>query len=131
MSACTATVWRAALSAKAAVSFLCIRQNGIISMAKAGVTGWSSARLRAMVEATGFTQGEVADACGVTRGQLSHFINGHHEPSIQNLVLLAKGLGVTPNDLLGYCRSASHEKHKAAVLQRRVDAALDVLKGWC
>ena len=87
-------------------------------------------RLREMVEATGLSQNAVAERCGVTSGQLSQFVNGHNVPNVENLCWLAEGLGVTPNDLLGIRRQpTSSEKHAAALLRQRIDAAIALLRG--
>lgn len=58
------------------------------------------ARLRALREAAGMTQGDLADAAGVGRVILNRYEAGKAEPSWSVIVALATALDVGPNDFL-------------------------------
>lgn len=49
----------------------------------------------------GMTQGQLADAVGVSRTMVSYFERGLRSPSVPILLRIAKALDTTPNDLLG------------------------------
>lgn len=49
----------------------------------------------------GFTQQEVADKIGINRGSYSNWENGKREPTLENVVKLAKLFKTTTDELLG------------------------------
>lgn len=53
-----------------------------------------SAAMRAIREARGLQVTKVAEACGVTQGQVSNWEAGRRNPTVQNLYALAGVLGV-------------------------------------
>lgn len=57
-------------------------------------------RLYDMILARGWRQSELARRANVQRDGISSYINGKTYPSDQNLVKIARALGVKPNDLM-------------------------------
>jgi len=52
----------------------------------------------------GFNQKELADRAGISRANVSHVERGHHAPNLATLVCIARGLGITANELIeGIC----------------------------
>ena len=49
----------------------------------------------------GFTQQEIADKIGINRGSYSNWENGKREPTLENVVKLAKLFKTTTDELLG------------------------------
>lgn len=58
-------------------------------------------RLKQIMEETGVTQQQVADAIGVTAPAMNHYINGRREPDIETLIKLADYFGVSIDYLVG------------------------------
>lgn len=56
--------------------------------------------LKEVREFLGLSQTELARKAGFKNSAISHFEAGRRMPSVQNLVKLAKGLGVTTDRLL-------------------------------
>jgi transcriptional regulator with XRE-family HTH domain len=57
-------------------------------------------RLRMAREAKGMSQGELAATTGLSQGHLSNIELGRWMPSVGSLLVIAKGLGLTPDRLL-------------------------------
>jgi putative transcriptional regulator len=62
-------------------------------------TGFA-AKLRAIREAAGVSQAELADRAGLNRFGVAKLEQGVREPGWATVVALARALGVTPNDFL-------------------------------
>ncbi|HFH8941570.1 TPA: helix-turn-helix domain-containing protein [Streptococcus agalactiae] len=60
-----------------------------------------SKRLKSLRQESGFTQQEVADKIGINRGSYSNWENGKREPTLENVVKLAKLFKTTTDFLLG------------------------------
>ena len=60
------------------------------------------ARLRAARDRWDWTQHQLAEAAGLSRGTISHYESGVSTPSLRNFDLLVSALGVSPDYLLGY-----------------------------
>ncbi|EHJ56994.1 hypothetical protein HMPREF9318_01811 [Streptococcus urinalis FB127-CNA-2] len=58
-------------------------------------------KLREERKKRGFTQQEVADKIGINRGSYSNWENGKREPTLENVVKLAKLFKTTTDFLLG------------------------------
>ena len=58
-------------------------------------------RLRALREAKGLSQTDLAHQAGIDRKTVNRIENGHYSPSMDTLVYLAEALGSTASDLLG------------------------------
>jgi len=56
--------------------------------------------LKEVREFLGLTQSELARRTGLQPSAINHFEAGRREPTMQNLVKLAEGLGVTTDRLL-------------------------------
>lgn len=61
-----------------------------------------SYRLRAIREARGISQRELADRVGVTPNYISNYERGINVPSIQLLEWICEALKVSASDLLGF-----------------------------
>jgi transcriptional regulator with XRE-family HTH domain len=57
-------------------------------------------RLKELREARGFNQIELALAIGLSDQTISRIENGHRPPNLDQLALLAHGLGIQPWELL-------------------------------
>lgn len=65
-------------------------------------------RVNAIMRAKGIKQVDLYPLLGVKKTTFSHWMVGRYEPSIAQFVELAKAIGTTPNDLLGFaeiCRA--------------------------
>lgn len=58
-------------------------------------------RLTFYLEREGMSQRELAKRAGVTEAAISRYVKGAREPRAITVAALAKGLGVTVNDLVG------------------------------
>jgi transcriptional regulator with XRE-family HTH domain len=65
-----------------------------------GVTPMQASRLRAVREAAGLTQQDVADRCGISLRQYHRYEMGTSQPSAEHLAAMSKTLGVTSDYLL-------------------------------
>lgn len=59
-------------------------------------------RLRKKMYELGMKQVELAEASGVSKCNVSHYLKGTYEPKDENLNKLARALGVSPSWLRGY-----------------------------
>lgn len=59
-------------------------------------------RIREGLELRNLTQQELCDKTGISKGQLSSYINGRYEPRQDNIYLISKALDVSPAWLMGY-----------------------------
>ena len=74
--------------------------NRILAVKSKPNSGNFSATLRAYRENLGFTQRHVAEKLGISRSTYTYYEQGKVEPSLQNLVKLARLFKVTVDDLL-------------------------------
>lgn len=58
-------------------------------------------RLKQLIQETGVSQRQVADAIGVTEPAMNHYINGRREPDIATLIKLADYFDVSIDYLVG------------------------------
>ncbi len=58
--------------------------------------------LRAHRTRDGWTQAELAKACGMQPSHIAHFEAGRRSPSLANLVILSNVIGCTIDALCGY-----------------------------
>ncbi len=59
-----------------------------------------AANLRARREALGLTQDGLARACGLHRTEISLLERSRRSPQLETIVLLARGLQISPRELL-------------------------------
>ena len=55
--------------------------------------------LERALQLSGMTQYELADKTGISKNQISKYVRGKAMPTFYSVELMAKALGVTPNDL--------------------------------
>ena len=60
-----------------------------------------ASRLKELRKKHGLTQKEIAKLIGISQSSYSNWENGNTEPSLENVVRLAKLFGVTTDYLLG------------------------------
>ena len=58
-------------------------------------------KLRERAEALGISNAEAARRCGLHERRYAHYTQGIREPDLQTLVMIARTLTTTPNELLG------------------------------
>ena len=58
-------------------------------------------RLKQLIQETGVSQRQVAEAIGLSEPALNHYINGRREPDIATLIKLADYFGVSIDYLVG------------------------------
>lgn len=84
---------------------------------------------RDAMEAGKWSQIELAEASGLTRGQISHLANGIHAPSIETLICVCDAMSLTPNDFLGYAKcGTSKERQEANLLRKRIARVVRILQ---
>lgn len=69
-------------------------------------------RLRAIVlknDAQGVNQAELARKCGLTPARFNNYVTDTRKPDLDTLMRMAKALETTPDYLLGFSESASHD----------------------
>ena len=83
-------------------------------------------RLKALRQARGLTQEELAKRIGVTKQTISNWENGNITPALDVLITLVEFFRTTPNDMLGYQEpftvdvsglSSQEMAHVAAIVQ--------------
>jgi len=65
-------------------------------------------RFRDERRARGFSQHALAQATGLTRDAISKIERGKRSPRLETLVLLSRGLGVTPGEIADWVPSKKH-----------------------
>lgn len=60
------------------------------------------------------SQDALAACCGLNKGDISAYENGHHEPSVRTLSKLADALDMSADDLLGRARRPRTRRRKAS-----------------
>jgi len=58
-------------------------------------------RLLARANALGISQGEVGRRVGVSRISVNNWVHGRARPTAPHIVLIARALGISSDDLLG------------------------------
>ena len=81
-----------------------------------------SQHLRLRAEALGLSNAEVARKVGLSERRYSHYVNGKREPDLALIVRIAKALGTTPNEMLGFERTSKGSK-KATLIDRLAETA--------
>lgn len=74
-------------------------------------------QLRQRAEALGLSNAEVARQLGLSERRYSHYAAGKREPDLAMVVRIAKALGTTPNELLGFGEGLKGSK-RAALLEQ-------------
>ena len=69
-------------------------------------------RLAFYLEREGMSQRELAKRAGVTEAAVSRYVKGTREPRAITVAALAKGLGVTVNDLVGAEAGSRHDAYQ-------------------
>ena len=81
-----------------------------------------SKQLRLRAETLGLSNAEVARKVGLSERRYSHYTTGAREPDLATLVRIAKALGTTPNELLGFGEGDRASK-KSALIDRLATTA--------
>ncbi len=63
-------------------------------------------KLREFLESSEMTQATLATAIGVSQPTVSDWINGHMQPSVANLIVIARVTGLSVDELLTSCETA-------------------------
>ena len=58
-------------------------------------------RLRALIDARGWSQNDLARSAGIEKSTISRFVNGWREPTYQVLCQIHSALGCTWEELMG------------------------------
>lgn len=66
-----------------------------------GSNTWDHKKARALQKQHGRTTQWVADFCGVSRGQMQHYLSGRRNPKAPVIKLLAQAFNTTEADLAG------------------------------
>ncbi len=66
-------------------------------------------RLRERAKELGLSNAEVARRAGIADRRYGNYVLGRTEPDLQTLGMIARALGLTPNDLLGFSDAPVHE----------------------
>ena len=77
-----------------------------------------------LMQQRGLKHSDICKRLGVTRGAVSHWLNGRNEPSIDQLCSLATILGTTPNDLLSFGTPEMPQTFSARLKQARDKAGI-------
>lgn len=72
----------------------------VVKQAASNVSTRSLEIVRAILDAKGWKQLDLAEASGITPSHLSRIFSGERELSLDHLVAIAEALGVKPGDLL-------------------------------
>lgn len=64
--------------------------------------------LKKLRELRHLTQAQLGERAGMEQSAISHYETGTREPSLSNLLALAKALCLTPTNLLGWKSAAPH-----------------------
>lgn len=71
------------------------------------------ARVRALREAAGLTQGELARRTGIHRPNIARIESGRHMPSLDTVVRIARALDVQPSAILSVLDEPTSEERAA------------------
>jgi len=91
-------------------------------------------RLRIFREQCGFSQQQIADKLNIHRATYSYYELGRTEPSVDNLIRLARIFNITVSELLGVEDSSSQSKmsladHNISIIRPEDEERLDRLVG--
>ena len=76
-----------------------------------------SKQLRLRAETLGLSNAEAARKLGLSERRYSHYVTGAREPDLATVVRIARTLGTTPNELLGFGEGEKASK-KSALIDR-------------
>ena len=77
--------------------------------------------LRIEMKKQGLTQCSLASISGITEAALSQVLSGQRNLSVKSLLKVCTGLGMTPNDLLGFHSDKKHKlRSEIAVLKNKL-----------
>lgn len=65
-------------------------------------------RLREAMAQKGLRQQDLSDITGISKGNISHYVNGNHVPNNIMALKLAKALGVEPDWIMGIDEAAEY-----------------------
>lgn len=86
-----------------------------------------SKQLKLRAEMLGLSNAEVARKLGLSERRYSHYVTGAREPDLAMVVRIAKTLGTTPNELLGFSEGNGVSK-KAALAEQLSTIASELSK---
>lgn len=68
----------------------------------------TATRLREAMANKGMRQQDLADATGISKGNISHYVNGNHIPNNIMALKIAKALDVKPDWIMGIDEAAEY-----------------------
>lgn len=83
-------------------------------------------RLKERAQQLGISDREAARQCGLEERRYAHYAGNRREPDLSTLVQIAKGLGTTPNWLLGLDVDGKKPTKREMALERVTMAAQDL-----
>lgn len=91
-----------------------------IDQSTSTVTADIPARIAELRRERGFTQAELAETVGISRTLLTNYENGRTHLNDESIILLAKALGVSTDELLGIAKTRSSDSVQSVRLVRRM-----------
>jgi transcriptional regulator with XRE-family HTH domain len=79
--------------------------------------------LRRRAEELGISNAEAARRAGLSERRYAHYVSGQREPDLSTLVRIARVLGTSPNELLGFDGPLAGKSEEALLLERLSVAA--------
>ena len=86
-------------------------------------------RAKARMEELEITQQKLADKLGMTRGGVGHYLSGRREPSLDDLIIIAKELRMTLDELAGDGRASAVAEDAPHYLPPKQKALIDMFYG--
>lgn len=83
-------------------------------------------RLKERGQQLGISDREAARQCSLEERRYAHYAGGRREPDLETLVRIAKGLGTTPNWLLGLDSEGKRPTKREAMVERITMAAKEL-----
>lgn len=83
-------------------------------------------RLKERARQLGISDREAARQCGLEERRYAHYAGDRREPDLETLVRIAKGLGTTPNWLLGLDIEGRKPTKRDALVERVTMAAREL-----
>lgn len=80
-------------------------------------------RLKERAQQLGISDREAARQCNLEERRYAHYAGGRREPDLETLVRIAKGLGTTPNWLLGLDGEGKRPTKREVIVERVTMAA--------
>ena len=83
-------------------------------------------RLKERAQQLGISDREAARQCGLEERRYAHYAGGRREPDLETVVRIAKGLGTTPNWLLGLDSDGKKPGKRDTMIERLTMAAREL-----